>query len=108
MILGDDRHRNDAMTDPTPRPDAPQVGGRLAKAFYVLISVPILGFTGYNFWRLLFDGEIYIRYRGDFVAPDGSVYFWVTLLFYAVMFFASGIVLALFCSWVLGALKRRG
>ncbi len=96
------------MTDPANESDVPTVGGRWAMAFYVLIAVPILGFTGYNLWRLIFEGEIWIRYEGRFVSPDGSVYFWVTLLFYVVMFFASLIVLALFCNWVLGALKRRG
>lgn len=96
------------MTDPMPGSDTPRIGGRIGKAFYVLISAPILGFTGCNFWRLLFEGEIYIRDRGRFVAPDDSVYFGVALLCYALMFLAASVVLALFCRWPPGALKRRG
>ena len=115
-------HRHDAMSDPTPDSpsdarseaeseaeiEAARVGGPIAKAFYVLMAVPTLAFTGYNLWRLLFDGELWIRNRGRFVPPDGSLYFWVTLLFYVLMFFMSLIVLALFCGWVVGRLRRRG
>lgn len=88
--------------------DSATVGGPVAKAFYVLMAVPTLAFTGYNFWRLLFDGELWIRNRGGFVPPDGSLYFWVTLLFYVLMFCVSSIVLALFSGWVIGRLRRRG
>lgn len=94
------------MTDPSQKPDAPKVGPR-AKAFYVVMALPVLLFTGYNLWRLIFEGDIWIRYEGRFVPPDYSVYFWVTLLFYVLMFLISLIVLALFFGWLLGKLRGR-
>ncbi len=95
------------MTDPASDSDAPKIG-RLAKAFYVVMALPILSFTGYNLWRLIFEGEIWIRTEGRFVPPDGSLYFWVTLLFYVVMFLVSLIVLALVFGWLCGKLRGRG
>ncbi len=95
------------MTDPASDSDAPKIG-RLAKAFYVAMALPILSFTGYNLWRLIFEGEIWIRTEGRFVPPDYSLYFWVTLLFYVVMFLVSLIVLALFFGWLCGKLRGRG
>lgn len=95
------------MTDPALESDAPKVGPR-AKAFYVVMALPILLFTGYNLWRLIFEGDIWIRNEGRFVPPDYSLYFWVTLLFYVVMFLISLIVLALFFGWLFGKLRRRG
>ena len=95
------------MTDPVPESDATKVGP-IVKAFYILISLPILLFTGYNLWRLIFEGEIWIRTEGRFVPPDGSLYFWVTLSFYVVMFLISLIVLALFLGWLFGKPRRRG
>jgi hypothetical protein len=96
------------MTDPIPESEAPSVGGRMAKAMYVLMAVPIFAFTAYNLWRLVFEGEIWIRTEGRFVPPDYSLYFWVTLLFYAVMCLVSLIVLALFVGWLSGKLRGRG
>jgi|688.fasta_scaffold1127204_2 hypothetical protein len=99
---------NDHSTDDSTAPAPPSRGNRWANAFYVLISPFALAFTGYNFWRLAVDGELYIRYQGRFVAPDYSLYFWVTLLFYAVIFVLSAIVLALFFAWAVGRIKRFG
>lgn len=78
---------------------------RWGHALAVLFSPFALAFTGYNFWRLATEGDIYIRYRGRFVPPDYSLYFWVTLLFYIVMFVASAIVLLLFFAWATGRLR---
>ncbi|MFZ5637508.1 MAG: hypothetical protein ACOY82_13095 [Pseudomonadota bacterium] len=96
------------MSEPTSDPDERKLPGPIAKAFYVLMAVPTLAFTGYNLWRLVFDGEIWIRYEGRFVPPSYDLYFWVTLLFYIVMFLVSAITLMLFFGWAIGRLRRRG
>lgn len=98
---------NDDSADSADSP-TPSKGERWGYAFAVLCAPFALAFTAYNFWRLAADGEIYIRYQGRFVAPDYSLYFWVTLLFYAVIFIVSAIVLALFFAWAAGRIKAFG
>ncbi len=84
---------------------APRRGERWGHALAVLFAPFALAFTGYNFWRLATEGEIYIRYQGRFVPADYSLYFWATLLFYIVMFVGSAIVLLLFFAWATGRLR---
>jgi hypothetical protein len=97
--MDDHRRDEDQGTPPPPR------NGRWANAMYVLIAPFAFAFTGYNLWRLATDGELYIRYEGRFVAADGSLYFWATLLFYSVFFLISGIVLLLFFGWLIGRIR---
>lgn len=99
---------NDQPNDDSADSAAPSKGERWGYAFAVLCAPFALAFTGYNFWRLVADGEIYIRNQGRFVAPDYSLYFWATLLFYAVILIASAIVLALFFAWFVGRIKALG
>ncbi len=92
---------NDNAADTT----ASRRGERWGHALAVLFAPFALAFTGYNFWRLATEGDIYIRNQGRFVTPDYSLYFWATLLFYIVMFVASAIVLLLFLAWATGRLR---
>lgn len=99
---------NDRSDDDSTKTKPRRRGDRWGYALTVLLSPLVLCFTGYNFWRLATDGEIYIRYQGRFVPPDYSLYFWATLLFYIVMFVGSAIVLLLFFAWATGRLRDDG
>lgn len=96
---------NDRSNDDTDAPPTRKKSERWGYALTALLSPLVFGFTGYNFWRLATEGEIYIRYQGRFVPPDGSLYFWATLLFYIVMFVGSAIVMLLFFAWATGRLR---
>lgn len=79
---------------------------RWANIFFVAISPLVLAFTGWNLWLLATTGGLYIRFEGKVVPADFSLYFWVTLGFYILMFFVSLIVLLLFFGWLRGKLRR--
>jgi len=74
------------------------IADKAAKAFLVMLSPAVLGWTVHSFWRLATKGTLFVRDHGHIIEVSGGLNFWVTVWLYLVLLVASIIVLLVFVS----------